>query len=113
MTGFTGRLAWQPVGRVAALSVALLLVGGASSSPQANAVSAAQANLGATPISLPCRDSYEDDGVPSQARTIVIGETQTHLFCPEGMPTGSTSSRTVVRATALRPPGLVWGWTLT
>lgn len=84
MTGFTGRLAWQPVGRVAALSVALLLIGGASSSLQDNAVSAAQANLGATPISLPCRDSYEDDGVPSQARAIVIGETQTHLFCPEG-----------------------------
>lgn len=36
----------------------------------------------ATPSSPLCRDSYEDDGVPSQAKPLVIGEVQTHTFCP-------------------------------
>jgi hypothetical protein len=38
----------------------------------------------ATPSAIPCRDSFEDDGIPSQAKTIVTGETQTHAFCPAG-----------------------------
>src|SRR3954447_9352807 len=29
-----------------------------------------------------CHDSYEDDGVPSQAKPLVVGEAQTRTFCP-------------------------------
>src|SRR4051794_5826894 len=39
----------------------------------------------ATPVTATaplCRDSYEDDGVPSQAKPLVVGETQTRTFCP-------------------------------
>jgi hypothetical protein len=32
----------------------------------------------------PCLDAYEDDGLPSTAKEILLGETQTHHFCPEG-----------------------------
>lgn len=32
----------------------------------------------------PCLDRYEDNGLPSTAKEILLGETQTHHFCPEG-----------------------------
>lgn len=34
-----------------------------------------------TPTVTPCIDSFEDDGVPVQAKTIRAGETQAHAFC--------------------------------
>lgn len=49
---------------------------------------AATSTLTATPLSapspVPCLDSYEDDGVPGQARTIEVGQPQIHSFCPAG-----------------------------
>jgi hypothetical protein len=35
-----------------------------------------------TPV--PCRDAFEDDGIPARARPLVIGEPQAHLLCPAG-----------------------------
>ena len=35
-----------------------------------------------TPTSGPCSDAYETDGVPSEAKDILIGTTQRHLICP-------------------------------
>src|SRR5689334_22044590 len=32
----------------------------------------------------PCRDAYEDDGVPAQAPAIALDQTQAHTFCPAG-----------------------------
>ncbi len=31
-----------------------------------------------------CLDEYEGDGIPSLAKPIMVGETQSHMFCPAG-----------------------------
>ena len=63
-------------------ATALGLLSLASLASQGEVTRAAQA--AATPTADLCRDRYEDDGVPSQAKPLVIGETQNHLFCPAG-----------------------------
>ena len=36
------------------------------------------------PLAGPCLDTYEPDGLPSDAREILLRERQSHTFCPEG-----------------------------
>jgi hypothetical protein len=69
-------------GTAAALVLVLLTLtaGSAVTSHAKQSSNTAQA----TASPSPCSDSFEDDGVPAQAKTIVLGETQTHVFCPAG-----------------------------
>jgi len=34
------------------------------------------------PSATPCLDAYEDDGVPENAKLLLVNSTQDHLFCP-------------------------------
>lgn len=59
-----------------AILLLLFLAGSAQGSPAV----AAQVSPTVSPDA--CMDRFENDGVASQAKPLVIGETQTHTFCP-------------------------------
>jgi hypothetical protein len=65
--------------------VVLLLAGGWLLSPWMASFSSPEPTpIAVAPTSTPdfCRDSFENDGLPSQAKEILLGDTQSHVFCP-------------------------------
>lgn len=45
---------------------------------------ATTSTMAITPTGNFCLDRYEDDGLPSTAKPLLVGETQEHIFCPTG-----------------------------